>query len=127
MNIAVSGDNDEGEEGSWVENGFDMLGSTVDPRLTKGSVVEDTLSLTVGFKDVCEGLTRDTVDSATEGGVLGFKDVLGGFVDKVFSAIVVSLGKSDRVVSVAEIGLKVWLMVPERSRSAALDRLLNHE
>ena len=102
MNIAVSGDNDEGEEGSWVENGFDMLGSTVDPRLTKGSVVEDTLSLTVGFKDVCEGLTRDTVDSATEAGVLGFKDVLGGFVDKVFSAIVVSLGKSDRVVSVAE-------------------------
>ena len=102
MNIAVSGDNDEGEEGSWVENGFDMLGSTVDPRLTKGSVVEDTLSLTVGFKDVCEGLTRDTVDSATEAGVLGFKDVLGGFVDKVFSAIVVSLGKSDGVVSVAE-------------------------
>ena len=102
MNIAVSGDNDEGKVGSWVENGFDMLGSTVDPRLTKGSVVEDTLSLTVGFKDVCEGLTRDTVDSATEAGVLGFKDVLGGFVDKVFSAIVVSLGKSDRVVSVAE-------------------------
>ena len=84
MNIAVSGDNDEGEVGSWVENGFDVLGSTVDPRLTKGSVVEDTLSLTVGFKDVCEGLTRDTVDSATEAGVLGFKDVLGGFVDKVF-------------------------------------------
>ena len=102
MNIAVSGDNDEGEEGSCVENGFDVLGSTVDPRLTKGSVVEDTLSLTVGFKDVCEGLTRDTVDSATEAGVLGFIDVLGGFVDKVFSAIVVSLGKSDRVVSVAE-------------------------
>ena len=102
MNIAVSGNNDEGEMGFWVENGFDMLGSTVDPRLTKGSVVEDTLSLTVGFKDVCEGLTRDTVDSATEAGVLGFKDVLGGFVDKVFSAIVVSLGKSDRVVSVAE-------------------------
>ena len=102
MNIAVSGDNDEGEVGFWVENGFDVLGSTVDPRLTKGSVVEDTLSLTVGFKDVCEGLTRDTVDSATEAGVLGFKDVLGGFVDKVFSAIVVSLGKSDRVVSVAE-------------------------
>ena len=103
MNIAVSGNNDEGEMGFWVENGFDMLGSTVDPRLTKGSVVEDTLSLTVGFKDVCEGLTRDTVDSATEAGVLGFKDVLGGFVDKVFSAIVVSFGKSDRVVSVAEI------------------------
>ena len=102
MNIAVSGDNNEGEEGSWVENGFDVLGSTVDPRLTKGSLVEDTLSLTVGFKDVCEGLTRDTVDSATEAGVLGFKDVLGGFVDKVFSAIVVSFGKSDRVVSVAE-------------------------
>ena len=102
MNIVVSGDNDEGEEGSWVENGFDVLGSTVDPRLTKGFVVEDTLSLTVGFKDVCEGLTRDTVDSATEAEVLGFKDVLGGFVDKVFSAIVVSFGKSDTVVSVAE-------------------------
>ena len=102
MNIAVSGNNDEGEVGSWLENGSDVLGSTVDPRLTKGSVVEDTLSLTVGFKDVCEGLTRDTVDSATEAGVLGFKDVLGGFVDKVSSAIVVSFGKSDTVVSVAE-------------------------
>ena len=102
MNIAVSGNNDEGEVGSWLENGSDVLGSTVDPRLTKGSLVEDTLSLTVGFKDVCEGLTRDTVDSATEAGVLGFKDVLGGFVDKVFSAIVVSFGKSDTVVSVAE-------------------------
>ena len=102
MNIAVSGNNDEGEVGSWLENGSDVLGSTVDPRLTKGSLVEDTLSLTVGFKDVCEGLTRDTVDSATEAGVLGFKDVLGGFVDKIFSAIVVSFGKSDTVVSVAE-------------------------
>ena len=97
MNIAVSGDNNEGEEGSWVENGFDMLGSTVDPRLTKGFVVEDTLSLTVGFKDVCEGLTRDTVDSATEAGVLGFKDVLGDFVDKIDSAVVVSVGMSDVV------------------------------
>ena len=37
MNIAVSGDNDEGEVGSWVENGFDMPGSTFDPRLTNNS------------------------------------------------------------------------------------------
>ena len=61
--------------GCWVVNRVDIVGSKVDLELTS-PVVEETPSVTVvGFKDVWDGLTKDSVDVVTEVGVLGFKDV----------------------------------------------------
>ena len=61
--------------GCWVVNRVDIVGSKVDLELTS-SVVEETPSVTVvGFKDVWDGLTKDSVDAGMEVVVLGVKDV----------------------------------------------------
>ena len=77
---AVTGRVDGGELGDvvmgcWVVNRVDIVGSKVDLELTS-SVVEETPSVTVvGFKDVWDGLTKDSVDAGMEVVVLGVKDV----------------------------------------------------
>ena len=61
--------------GCWVVNRVDIVGSKVDLELTS-PVVEETPSVTVvGFKDVWDGLTKDSVDAGMEVVVLGVKDV----------------------------------------------------
>ena len=62
--------------GCWVVNRVDIVGSKVELELTS-SVVEETPSDTVvGFKDVWDGLTKDSdVDAGMEEVVLGSKDV----------------------------------------------------
>ena len=59
--------------GCWVVNRVDIVGSKVDLELTS-SVVEETPSV-VGFKDVWDELTKDSVDVGMEDEVLGVKDV----------------------------------------------------
>jgi len=91
-----------------IELGFEVLsvedGSKVELELTRGSVVEETPPVTVvGFKDVCVWLTRDSVDVGTEAGVIGFTDVLGAFVDKRYTAVVVSM----LVVGMLVVGILV--------------------
>ena len=95
--------------GCWVVSWVDIVGSKVELELTRGSVVEETPPVTVvGFKDVCDWLTRDSVDAGVEAGVIGFKDVLGAFVDKRSTAVVVSLGMSEVLgVLVDKIGATV--------------------
>ena len=96
--------------GCWVVNRVDIVGSKVELELTGVSVVEETPSVTVvGFKDVWDWLTKESVDAGMEAGVLGFRDVLGDFVDKKCGnvSVVVSVGMSDvesgeKVVSVTE-------------------------
>ena len=90
--------------GCWVVSWVDIIGSKVGLELTKGSVVEEIPPVTVvGFKDVCVWLTRDSVDVGTEAGVIGFTDVLGAFVDKRYTAVVVSM----LVVAMLVVGILV--------------------
>ena len=90
--------------GCWVVSWGDIVGSKGELELTRGSVVEETTPVTVvGFKDVCDWLTRDSVDVGTEAGVIGFRDVLGAFVDKRYTAVVVSM----LVVGMLVVGMLV--------------------
>ena len=109
--------------GCWVVNRVDIVGSKVELELTGVSVVEETPSVTVvGFKDVWDWLTKDTVDAGIEAGVLGFRDVLGDFVDKKCGnvSVVVSIGMSD--VLGAVVGFKdVWDSLTKESVDAGME------